>query len=72
MLKVQIALIAILIVSVAFVSCERAQQMLDPVVDNMIAAEDTTAAEDMMMDMMKMIDSTMYMSWRMSRFQHRR
>ena len=63
MLKVQIALIAILIVSVAFVSCERAQQMLDPVVDNMIAAEDTTAAEDMMMDMMKMIDSTMYMSW---------
>ena len=67
MLKVQIALIAILIVSVAFVSCERAQQMLDPVADDMMAGDDMTADDDMsmdmMMDMMKMIDSTMYMSW---------
>ena len=67
MLKVQIALIAILIVSVAFVSCDRAQQMLDPVADDMMAGDDMTADDDMsmdmMMDMMKMIDSTMYMSW---------
>ncbi len=63
MLKVQIALIAILIVSVAFVSCERAQQMLDPVADDMMAGDDMTTTDDMMMDMTKMIDSTMYMSW---------
>ena len=63
MLKVQIALIAILIASVAFISCDRGQKMLEPVVDDMMAADDTMAADDMMMDMMKMINSTMYMSW---------
>ena len=57
MLKVQIALIAILIVSVAFVSCERAQKMLEPVADDMMAADDMTKM------MMEMMDSTMYMSW---------
>ncbi len=62
MLKVQIALIAILIVSVAFVSCERAQQMLDPVADDMMAA-DMMATDDMMKMIMDMMDSTMYMSW---------
>ena len=56
MLKIQIALIAILIASVAFVSCERAQQMLEPAGDNMMAADD-------MMKIMDMTDSTMYMSW---------
>lgn len=53
MLKFQIALIAILIACVTFVSCERGQQMLDPVADDMMAAD----------DMMDMMDPTMYMSW---------
>ena len=56
MLKVQAALIAILIASVAFVSCERAQKMLDPVADDMMAADDTMKTTDM-------IDPTIYMSW---------
>ena len=66
MLKVQVALIAILIASVTFVSCERGQKMLEPVVDDMMAADDTMATETpdaMMMDMMKMIDPSVYMSW---------
>ena len=63
MLKVQIALIAILIASVAFVSCDRAQQMLDPVVEDMMDAEDTMAADDMMKMITDMMDPTMYMSW---------
>ena len=63
MLKLQITLIAILIASVAFVSCDRAQQMLEPVADDMMDPDGMMAADDMMMDMMKMIDSTMYMSW---------
>ena len=62
MLKIQVALVAILIASVAFVSCDRGQKMLDPVVDDMMAAEDTMAADDMM-KMTDMMDSTMYMSW---------
>ena len=52
MLKVQIALIAILIASVAFVSCDRAQQMLDPVV-----------VEDMRTEMKKILDAGTYTSW---------
>ena len=63
MLKVQIALIAILIAGVVFISCDKGQKMLEPVVDDMKAAEDTMATDDMMMDMMKMMDETMYMSW---------
>ena len=66
MLKVQVALIAILIASVTFVSCDRGQQMLEPVVDDMMAADDTMATETpdaMMMDMMKTIDPSVYMSW---------
>ena len=63
MLKVQIALIAILIASVAFVSCERAQKMLEPAADDMMAADDMVAADDMMKMMTDMMDSTMYMSW---------
>ena len=63
MLKLQITLIAILVACVAFVSCERAQQMLEPAGDDMKATDDTTTGADMMMDMMKMIDSSMYMSW---------
>ena len=62
MLKVQIALIAILIASVAFVSCDRAQKMLEPVAD-LTATDETTATDGIMMDMMKMMDSSMYMSW---------
>ena len=57
MLKFQIVLIAILIVCVAFVSCERGQQMLEPVADDMMATDDMM---DMTMDMM---DPTTYMSW---------
>ncbi len=63
MLKVQVALTAILIVSLAFVSCERTQDMLAPVADDMMATDDMMAADDMMMDMMKMIDPSAYMSW---------
>ena len=66
MLKIQIALITILIASVAFVSCDRAQKMLEPVADDMtdmMPADDTMATDDMMTDMMKMMDSSMYMSW---------
>ncbi len=57
MLKLRIALIAILIACVTFVSCNRTQKVLDPVAGEMMAADDMM---DMMMDMM---DSTMYMSW---------
>ena len=53
MLKIQIALLAILTVCVAFVSCDRTQQMLKPIADDMMAAD----------DMMDMMDPTMYMSW---------
>ena len=53
MLKTQIALIAILIACVTFVSCDRTQQMLKPVADDMMATD----------AMMEMMDSTMYMSW---------
>ena len=61
MLKPQIALIAILIACVAFVSCERTQKMLEPVADDMMTGDDMPT--DMMTDMMKMLDPTMYMSW---------
>ena len=57
MLKVQIALIAILIACVAIISCDRGQKMLQPV------ADDIMAADDMMKMMTDMMDSTMYMSW---------
>lgn len=63
MSKVRIALIAILIASVAFVSCNRGQKMLEPVVNDMMAAEDTTAGDDPMKMMKGMVDPTMYMSW---------
>ena len=62
MLKPQIALIAILIACVAFVSCERTQKMLEPVADDMMT-DDDMSTDMMMMDMMKMLDPTMYMSW---------
>ena len=61
MLKLQIALIAILIACVAFVSCDRAQKMLEPVTDDGITGDDKSM--DMTMDMMKMMDPSMYMSW---------
>ena len=69
MLKLQIVLIAILIACVAFISCERVPKMLEPVADDMGAADDvpmdmpTDMPTDMMMDMMKVMDSKMYMSW---------
>ena len=63
MLKLQITLIAILIACVAFVSCDRAQDMLAPVTEDMTATDDTTTDADMMTDMMEMMDSSMYMSW---------
>ena len=62
MLKIQIALIAILIATVTFVSCERGQKMLDPIADDMMA-DDMMATDDMMKMMTDMMDSTMYMSW---------
>lgn len=65
MLKLQVALIAILIACVAFVSCERVQKISVPVADDMMAGDDMSMdmPTDMMMDMMKMMDSKMYMSW---------
>lgn len=57
MLKFKVALIAILIGCVAFVSCDRTQKVLKPVADDMMTGD------DVMMDMMKMLDATMYMSW---------
>lgn len=62
MLKLQITLIAILIGCVAFISCDRVPKILEPAADDMMAADDMTAA-DMPTDMMKMMDSAMYMSW---------
>ena len=59
MLKFQITLIAILIGCVAFVSCERAQKVLEPATDDMMAGDDMTM--DMTMDMM--MDMTMHKSW---------
>ena len=46
MLKVQIALIAILIAAVAFVSCERMQKMLEPAADDMMDTGDMMSAGD--------------------------
>lgn len=66
MLKPQIALIVILIACVAFVSCERAQKMLEPAADDMMTDDDMMTGDDMstdMMDMTKLLDPTMYMSW---------
>ena len=62
MLKFQIALIAILIGCVAFISCDRVPKMLEPVADDMDAGDDTTT--DTTMDMMKMMmDMEMHKSW---------
>ena len=58
MLKLQIALIAILIACVAFVSCERRGGPLESVIDEMMAADDMM---DMMTEMMK--DMTAHKSW---------
>ena len=63
MLKFQIALITILIICVTFVSCDRAQKVLEPAADDIMTGDDMMATDGMMMDMMKMLDSTMYMSW---------
>lgn len=69
MLKFQIALIAILIACVAFVSCDKKQKVLQPVVHDMMAADDMPMdmPMDMIMDMMMgmdmPMDMTMYMSW---------
>lgn len=67
MSKFQITLIAILIACVAFVSCERAQKMLEPAADDMMTDDDMMTGDDksmdMTMDMMKMMDSSMHMSW---------
>ena len=50
MLKFQMVLIAILIACFAFVSCERAQQIMTPVTDDMMAED--SMSEDMTDDMM--------------------
>ncbi len=65
MLKLQVVFIAILIICVALVSCERVPKMLEPVADDMMAGDGVSMdmQTDMMMDMMKMMDSAMYMSW---------
>ena len=60
MLKVQIALIAILIASVAFVSCERMQKMLEPAADDMMDTGDMMSAGDRLAEMMAM---TTYRLW---------
>ena len=63
MLKLQVVFIAILIICVALVSCERVQKVIEPVADDMMATDDMMPADDMMMNMMKVMDSKMYMSW---------
>ena len=63
MLKLQVALITILITCITFVSCDRTQKVLRPAADDMMAGDDMMTGDDMMMDMMQMLDSTMYMSW---------
>ena len=50
MLKFQMVLIAILIACFAFVSCERAQQIMTPVTDDMMAED--SMSEDMTDGMM--------------------
>ena len=59
MLKFRVALIAILITCIAFVSCGRTQKILQPTADDIMAADAMTDA--MTMDMV--MDMTMYMSW---------
>lgn len=66
MLKIQVALIAILIASVTFVSCERAQKMLEPAVEDTIATDDMMATETpdpMMIDLTQITDPSVYTSW---------
>ena len=70
MLKFQIALIAILIACVTFVSCDRQQQALAPVVADIVDADDMADTDDMMtaadmMDMMTgmMVDMTAHKAW---------
>ena len=48
MLKFQMILIAILVCCFAFVSCERAQQVMTPVTDDMMAED--SMSDDMMDD----------------------
>ena len=60
MLKIQIALIAILIAAVTFVSCERMQKMLEPVADDMMDTGDMMSAGDRLAEMMAM---TTYRLW---------
>ena len=60
MLKFQITLIAILIGCVAFVSCERAQKVLEPAMPE----ADTMDTGDMMNTGMDMMDKAMYESWK--------
>ena len=63
MLKFQILLIAVLVACFAFVSCERAQQIMTPVTDDMMDGSDSEMMDDTMMedDMMDdgMMDDTM-------------
>ena len=54
-------MIATLITSVAFVSCNRMQKVVTPAADDMMATDDMIATDDMTMDVM--MDKTMYMSW---------
>ena len=69
MLKLRIALIAILIACVAFISCERISKTLEPVADDMVTGDDMMAADDTE-DMAELADAEsiaelaeMYMSW---------
>ena len=61
MLKFKVALIAILVGCVAFVSCDRTQKILEPVADDMMTADDMPVADDMMAAMM--MDLTAHRSW---------
>lgn len=69
MLKLQIALIAILIGCVAFISCERVQEIVEPVADDMMATDEMPAAGDMegmgeLADMESIAElADMYRSW---------
>ena len=58
MLKFQILLIAVLIACFAFVSCERAQQIMTPVTDDMMDGSDSEMMDGTMMDD-GMMDGTM-------------
>ena len=59
MLKFQMIFIAVLIACFAFISCDRAQQIMTPVTDDMMADSDSEKMDDGMMDDTMMDDGMM-------------